>query len=292
MAYLDFTPAKKEDIGVKIQVRHLTSLIPSWGFTGSSDGKESACNAGNLGLIPGWEIAPGEENSLWECSSLLWVGSRSNRRLLMAPPWSQGRDRWSLQKSWLSTRLPLTLSQCRMEGVSHYWKVRGLSPGSLFALYCYCLFNGSSLQPNRKENLGSLFKLLWHHPVGKGLWLSSSLKPNNCGSLNFPLSLCCWQWRWDHGFFCVICLEWSHLKVSCLKLLLPKPLAWEVRLVVLLLLLLFSFSESLVSLWFALSAVVGTSRLSASLHKSKTCEGKRKPSSPHYVVSQITSSLK
>ena len=64
MAYLDFTPAKKEDIGVKIQVRHLTSLIPSWGFPGSSDGKESACNAENLGLIPGWERAPGEEKSL------------------------------------------------------------------------------------------------------------------------------------------------------------------------------------------------------------------------------------
>ena len=24
-----------------------------WGFPGSSDGKESACNAGDLGLIPG-----------------------------------------------------------------------------------------------------------------------------------------------------------------------------------------------------------------------------------------------
>ena len=25
------------------------------GFPGGSDGKESACNAGDLGLIPGWE---------------------------------------------------------------------------------------------------------------------------------------------------------------------------------------------------------------------------------------------
>ena len=29
------------------------------GFPGSSDGKESACNAGDLGLIPGWEEPPG-----------------------------------------------------------------------------------------------------------------------------------------------------------------------------------------------------------------------------------------
>ena len=33
----------------------------SWimGFTGGSDGKESACNAGDLGSIPGWERFPG-----------------------------------------------------------------------------------------------------------------------------------------------------------------------------------------------------------------------------------------
>jgi len=26
-----------------------------WGFPGGSDGKESACSARDLGLIPGWE---------------------------------------------------------------------------------------------------------------------------------------------------------------------------------------------------------------------------------------------
>ena len=38
----------------------------SWtmkGFPHSSVGKESACNAGDLGLIPGWERSPGEGNS-------------------------------------------------------------------------------------------------------------------------------------------------------------------------------------------------------------------------------------
>ena len=33
-----------------------------WGFPGGSDGKESACNAGDLGLIAGWGISPGEGN--------------------------------------------------------------------------------------------------------------------------------------------------------------------------------------------------------------------------------------
>ena len=31
-----------------------------WGFPGSSDSEESACNAGYLGLIPGFGRSPGE----------------------------------------------------------------------------------------------------------------------------------------------------------------------------------------------------------------------------------------
>ena len=34
----------------------------SQGFPGGSDSEESACNAGNVGLIPGSERSPGEEN--------------------------------------------------------------------------------------------------------------------------------------------------------------------------------------------------------------------------------------
>ena len=32
-------------------------MVKAWalGFPSGSDGKESACNAGDLGLIPGWE---------------------------------------------------------------------------------------------------------------------------------------------------------------------------------------------------------------------------------------------
>ena len=37
------------------------------GFPGGSDGKESTCNAGDLGLIPGLGRSPGEgnDNPLW-----------------------------------------------------------------------------------------------------------------------------------------------------------------------------------------------------------------------------------
>ena len=36
------------------------ALSLGWGFPGDSDGKESACNAGDLGLIPGLGRSPGE----------------------------------------------------------------------------------------------------------------------------------------------------------------------------------------------------------------------------------------
>ena len=37
--------------------------LNSWGFPGGSAGKESACNVGDLGSIPGLERSPGEGNS-------------------------------------------------------------------------------------------------------------------------------------------------------------------------------------------------------------------------------------
>ena len=39
------------------------SIRPHRGFPGASEGKESACNAENLGSIPGSGRSPGEENS-------------------------------------------------------------------------------------------------------------------------------------------------------------------------------------------------------------------------------------
>ena len=36
--------------------------MKKWGFSGGSNGKESACNAGDAGLIPGSGRSPGERN--------------------------------------------------------------------------------------------------------------------------------------------------------------------------------------------------------------------------------------
>jgi len=45
-------------------------VLPS-GFPGGSDGKESACNAGDLGLIPGLGRSPGEGHAT-HSSILIW----------------------------------------------------------------------------------------------------------------------------------------------------------------------------------------------------------------------------
>ena len=42
-------------------MRHLRGFS---GFPGGSDGKESACNTGDPGSIPGWVWSPGEGNGL------------------------------------------------------------------------------------------------------------------------------------------------------------------------------------------------------------------------------------
>ena len=51
-------------VDVSIDVGKVT-----WGFPSSSDGKESACNAGDAGLIPGWGRSPagGHGNPLQYC---------------------------------------------------------------------------------------------------------------------------------------------------------------------------------------------------------------------------------
>ena len=48
-----------------------TPLTTAMGFPGGSDGKESACNAGDLGLIPESGRSPGEGNDNPRQSSCL-----------------------------------------------------------------------------------------------------------------------------------------------------------------------------------------------------------------------------
>ena len=40
----------------------MLNIYLPWGFPGGSDGKESACNVGDLGSVPGSGRSPGEGN--------------------------------------------------------------------------------------------------------------------------------------------------------------------------------------------------------------------------------------
>ena len=45
-----------------LDMEYLCKLLKFWGFPGGSDGKESNCNVGDLGSIPGLGRSPGEGN--------------------------------------------------------------------------------------------------------------------------------------------------------------------------------------------------------------------------------------
>ena len=51
------------ELSSKLPLTNYTDLFSPRGFPGNSDGKESACNAGDPGLIPRSERFPGEGNA-------------------------------------------------------------------------------------------------------------------------------------------------------------------------------------------------------------------------------------
>ena len=59
----------------------------AWGFLGGSDGKESASNAGDPGLIPGLGRSPGEGNG----NPLVFLPGESHRQRSLAgcSPWGR-----------------------------------------------------------------------------------------------------------------------------------------------------------------------------------------------------------
>ena len=57
-----------------------------WGCPGSSDGKESACNTGGLGLIPGLGRSPGEGNS-YPLPVFLYGEFHGQRSVVDYSPW-------------------------------------------------------------------------------------------------------------------------------------------------------------------------------------------------------------
>ena len=75
---------------------------PSPGFSGGSDGKESACNVGNLGLIPGLGRSPGGGHGNQLPPVFLPGESHGQRSLAGCSPWGRrvGHNWVSIQRSF------------------------------------------------------------------------------------------------------------------------------------------------------------------------------------------------
>ena len=73
------------------------SLFPSLGLPGGSDGKVSACNAGDLGLIPGVGKIPWRR--IWQLTPVLLPGKFHGQRSLV------GYSPWGRKESDMTERL-------------------------------------------------------------------------------------------------------------------------------------------------------------------------------------------
>ena len=73
------------------------------GFRGGSDGKESACNAGDPGLIPGLGRSPGEWNSY--------------------PPQYSGLENCMDREAWPTTVRGVTKSQTRLSDFHYHFSM-------------------------------------------------------------------------------------------------------------------------------------------------------------------------
>ena len=92
------------------------------GFPGGSDGKESACSVGDLGLIPGLGRSPGEENGYPLQYSCL-EDPHGQKSLVGYSPWGHKEsdtterlhftslDKWDCCIHWLC---PLIFSYCKI----------------------------------------------------------------------------------------------------------------------------------------------------------------------------------
>ena len=89
-------------------------MVPVMDFLCSLDGKESTCNAGDLGSIPGWGRSPGEGNRL--PTPVFWPGQSHGQRSLA------GYSLWGHKESDTTKRLTHTHSISDTKMVWHKYR--------------------------------------------------------------------------------------------------------------------------------------------------------------------------
>ena len=100
-----------------MQIIYTAIQVLLWGFPSGSNGKESACNAGDLGSIPGLGRSPGEGNSNPLQYSCLEKNSM-NRGAWQAKVHGAAKSR----HDW-ATNFLFLLSPFVIWSSNHYWQV-------------------------------------------------------------------------------------------------------------------------------------------------------------------------
>ena len=95
-------------------VSHFYSYICVYMFPGGSDGKESTCNAWELGLIPGLGRSPGEGNGYPLCYSCL-------ENFMDCGAWQAIVHGVTNSKMWLSDTYRYTHTHIHILVFSNYW---------------------------------------------------------------------------------------------------------------------------------------------------------------------------
>ena len=108
--------------------QQIIATISHMGFLGSSDGKESACNVGDLGSIPGLGRSP--EGGNGHSSTLAWRIPHGQRSLVGYSPWGCNE---SDTTEWLSTAqhishiMPSTTFASGRHSITISWMTGGMN---------------------------------------------------------------------------------------------------------------------------------------------------------------------
>ena len=101
--------------------RHFTQSLISWGFPGGSEGKESVCNAGDPGSLPG--VGKILWSKKWQLIPWFLPGEFHGQRCLAG---YSSQDHWAAvhgaakTRTWLNWTERLTLSSFLVSSVHHH----------------------------------------------------------------------------------------------------------------------------------------------------------------------------
>ena len=137
-----------------IRVIQVYAPVASWmGFHSGSDGKESTCNARDLGSIPGLEKSPGGEHG-----NPLQYSCLENPMDREEPGWVQSRGSQRVRHNWSNLprihNVQVSSGTTELLGLNIHLLIQLKIPHQIFFFFCKNANspgNGLKVRPNRDE---------------------------------------------------------------------------------------------------------------------------------------------